>query len=64
MFLMLDVSKAYDRVKWSYLRRVMEMLGIKSNVIKLIMGCVSSATFSILINGSPKGHIVPSRGLR
>jgi hypothetical protein len=32
--------------------------------IKRIMMCVSSAQFSILVNGVPCGHIIPSRGIR
>lgn len=28
------------------------------------MGCVTLASYFILINGTPKGHIVPKRGLR
>ena len=32
--------------------------------MKLMMGCISTATYSILINGEPQGNIVPTRGLR
>ena len=28
------------------------------------MRCVSTATYSVRINGLPKGRIIPSRGLR
>ena len=28
------------------------------------MQCVSTMTYSIHINGKPKGHIIPSKGLR
>lgn len=32
--------------------------------IKLIMGCVSSVSYAILVNGQSVGHIRPSRGIR
>ena len=27
------------------------------------MECVKSVSYSILVNGNPKGHIVPTRGI-
>ena len=28
------------------------------------MECVKSVTYSILVNGEPKGHIIPTQGIR
>lgn len=64
MSLILDMSKAYDRVEWGFLEKVLVTLGFKPNLIKVNMNCVNLASFSIFINEIPKGYIKPSRGLR
>jgi len=42
----------------------MEKMGFSEKWIALVMGCISSVSYSILINGEPKGDICPSRGIR
>jgi hypothetical protein len=58
----LDMSKAYNMVEW--LKNVMEKMEFLDKWIRLIMECVNTITYSILINGEPVGNILPSRGLR
>uniref|UniRef100_A0A803PY48 Reverse transcriptase n=1 Tax=Cannabis sativa TaxID=3483 RepID=A0A803PY48_CANSA len=60
----LDMSKAFDRVEWHFLRSMMIALGFASPVVDLIQRCLNSVSFSFLINGSIQDHVSPSRGIR
>lgn len=62
--LKLDFAKAYDCVDWKFLDYVMRNKGFGSRWCNWIRGCVSSANFSILINGRPRGKFRAQRGLR
>ncbi|XP_059428496.1 uncharacterized protein LOC132162251 [Corylus avellana] len=64
MVVKLDMSKAYDRVELNFLEKVMRRLGFADRWTNLIMACVRSINYSILVNGCPSGRIYPTRGIR
>lgn len=63
MALKLDMSKAYDLVEWEFLKKIMNHLGVDERLVKIIMSCLSSVSYFVLLNGQPVGNIKPSRGL-
>ncbi|KAM1143125.1 hypothetical protein EV1_031745 [Malus domestica] len=58
------MCKAYDKIEWNYLERVMLELGFNTKWVNLVMMCVSSMSYSFIVNGSLKGYMLLSRGLR
>uniref|UniRef100_A0A803NVH0 Reverse transcriptase domain-containing protein n=1 Tax=Cannabis sativa TaxID=3483 RepID=A0A803NVH0_CANSA len=60
----LDMSKAFDRVEWHFVYGMLLAMGFPLTIVNLIHRCISSVSYSFLINGSTHGNLVPTRGIR
>ena len=59
----LDIEKAYDQISWNFLFTVLQQMGFGIKWISWIKWCITTASFSVLVNGSPTGFFRSSRGL-
>ncbi|KAL0329326.1 UNVERIFIED_CONTAM: hypothetical protein Sradi_4919300, partial [Sesamum radiatum] len=64
LILKLDMSKAYDRVKWKFLYAILEKIGFPTRFIALIRHAIEHCWFTILVNGEASGFFKSSQGLR
>lgn len=62
--LKVDMSKAYDRVEWEFLRRIMAKLAFCNRWINWVMTCISTVSLNILDDGVDIEQVIPRRGLR
>ena len=60
----LDFHKAYDSLEWTFILRVLKVVGFDQKVINLIYQCISTVSFTLLLNGSKSSSFSPSRGIR
>jgi hypothetical protein len=60
----LDMHKAYDRVEWAYLEKIMLKLGFARRWVNIVMACVSSVKYNVRFNSMETEAFTPSRGLR
>ena len=60
----LDMHKAYDRVEWIFLEKIMTKLGFDQRWVNLIMACVKSVKYRVRFYSIEADNISPTRGLR
>lgn len=59
-----DISKAFDTVKWSFITTVLQAMGLPPQFVNWIRLCISTAAFSVSVNGSLEGFFTSARGIR
>ncbi|KAL0292616.1 UNVERIFIED_CONTAM: hypothetical protein Scaly_2582300 [Sesamum calycinum] len=59
-----DLQKAYDMVDWGYLLAVLRLFGFPDKFISWVEQCITTASFSISLNGENHGFFNSGRGLR
>ncbi|CAM8914180.1 unnamed protein product [Rhodiola kirilowii] len=59
-----DMSKAYDRVEWLFLERLLLKLGFADKWVSRVMLCVNSVSYQVKVNNKLSKVIKPERGLR
>lgn len=60
----LDMAKAYDRVSWTFLIKVLRKFGFSEVLIDMIWRLVANNWYSVLVNGISYGFFKSSRGLK
>lgn len=59
-----DLKKAYDTMDWHFIMDMLFELGFPSYFVKAVFTCISTSSFSLIINGTPLSQLKIKRGLR
>ncbi|KAL0423374.1 UNVERIFIED_CONTAM: hypothetical protein Sradi_0872200 [Sesamum radiatum] len=56
------MAKAYDRLEWGFLYKIMERMGFSDTWIHLTKSCVEGCWFSVLLNGEATASLSRPEG--
>lgn len=59
----LDMSKAYDRIEWCFVKKMMMRMGFPDSTVATVMDCLCTVRYSPIINGVLIGEITSKCGL-
>ncbi|KAK3221243.1 hypothetical protein Dsin_008268 [Dipteronia sinensis] len=60
----IDLAKAYDRLQWSLVKNVIMEVDISGSLVELIMWCITSVQYKVILNGEMSEQFTPSCGIR
>lgn len=60
----IDISKAYDRLEWSFVESIMYKFGFGQLWIDRVMKLIKSVSYSFTHHGQEFGNVIPTRGIR
>ncbi|KAK7275607.1 hypothetical protein RIF29_16726 [Crotalaria pallida] len=63
-FMKVDIKKAYDMISWDFIHSMLQALKFPAKFIIWVMECITSVSFSLVINGQRVGNFKSSRGIR
>ena len=62
--LKVDLRKAFDTLRWDFIIGTLKALSIPNKFIRWVHQCISSASFTISVNGSSSGVFESTNGIR
>ena len=62
--LKIDLQKAYDTLDWMFLKDIMVALNFPLKFISIVISCITSTQYSLILNGSPMEVIETKTKLR
>lgn len=60
----IDLKKAFNSIEWPFLRSMLLNTGLPEVFVSWIMACVTSVSYSLVINGKPDAPFTTKKGLR
>lgn len=60
----MDMQKAYDSIRWSFVEEIVRALGFLSLFIKWVMECVTTVSYQVNVNGVLTKAFMRRKGLR
>ncbi|KAF7842718.1 reverse transcriptase [Senna tora] len=60
----LDIHKAFDTLSWSFITNILTAFNFPTNFINLILSGLTSANYTILVNGKMSEPFKPAKGIR
>ncbi|GAA0156478.1 hypothetical protein LIER_13970 [Lithospermum erythrorhizon] len=64
VILNLDMAKAFDRLSWFFLQKVLAKFGFSEAWIDKVMACLDNNWFSLILNGKVVGFFKSEKGVR